>query len=71
MAVTTDLGPCSRSVIFNLPSAKPDDILSIYIYQCFIFLIKQFSLSTCVIHMLEIEDMNRINNSVKMKFLYM
>jgi len=26
MAVTTDPGPCSRSVHFNLPSTKPSDI---------------------------------------------
>ena len=29
MAVTTDLGPCPGSVWLRLPSAKPNDILSV------------------------------------------
>jgi len=33
MADATDLGPYSRSVLINLPSAKPNDILSIYAYH--------------------------------------
>ena len=33
MSVTTDLGPCSRSVLLAFHSAKPNDILSILAFQ--------------------------------------
>ena len=33
MAVTTDLGPCSRPMLFDLPSAQSNDILSSNIYR--------------------------------------